>query len=411
MKKNVVAPTVGESITEVRIGKWLRKHGESVKVGDVVLEIESDKATVEVVAEAAGVLNITKEEGATVPIGEVLGFVDTDGVASASSSSAAGGAAKASAPAAVAMQTQLASNDLSPAVRKLVVENQLNPAAMGSGTGKDGRLTKGDVLGHLQGGAQTQAQPAATAAVKPASAPRALKPGERKVAMTTLRAKIAERLVMAQHTAAILTTFNEADMSAINELRKKYKDSFKAKYGVSLGFMSFFTKSCVLALKAIPEVNAYVEGNDVIYHDYCHVGIAVGSEKGLVVPVVRNADQKSFVEVEQEIAALALKARDGKLSIADMSEGTFTISNGGVYGSLMSTPILNPPQSGILGMHKIQERPIAVDGKVVIKPMMYLALSYDHRIIDGKGAVTFLVTVKDYLENPSKLGLEFLNGL
>jgi 2-oxoglutarate dehydrogenase E2 component (dihydrolipoamide succinyltransferase) len=279
-----------------------------------------------------------------------------------------------------------------------------------AGTGKEGRVTKGDLLGASSAAQATAAvsAPARPSAPATASAPSLpTREGDRRVPMTHLRARIAERLVQAQHTAAILTTFNEADMGPIMKLRNQHKDAFKAKHGVALSFMSFFARASVEALKVTPEVNASIDGRDIVYHDYYDIGIAVGTPRGLVVPVVRDAGSMGFVELEKKIAELAVKGRDGKLSIADMSGGTFTISNGGVYGSLLSTPILNPPQSGILGMHKIQERPMAVNGKVEILPMMYLALSYDHRLIDGKGAVTFLVTLKDFLEHPEKLGLEF----
>jgi 2-oxoglutarate dehydrogenase E2 component (dihydrolipoamide succinyltransferase) len=294
---------------------------------------------------------------------------------------------------------------LSPSVRRAAASTGVNPANL-TGTGKDGRVTKGDVLGAT--GASVAGAPAyappAPAAPMVKSPTIADKPGDRRVPMSMLRSKIAERLVQAQHTAAILTTFNEVDMSAIMKLRSEHKDAFKAKHGVNLSFMSFFAKASIAALKMIPEVNASIDGKDTVYHDYYDLGIAVGTERGLVVPVIRGADQLSFVEFEKKIAEFAVKGRDGKLSMADLTGGTFTISNGGTYGSLMSTPILNPPQSGILGMHKIMDRPIAVNGKVEIRPMMYLALSYDHRIVDGKGAVTWLVALKDHLENPEKLG-------
>jgi 2-oxoglutarate dehydrogenase E2 component (dihydrolipoamide succinyltransferase) len=270
-------------------------------------------------------------------------------------------------------------------------------------------LTKGDVLSHIAGETPRAATAASAAPAAPSARP--LQAGERRVPMSLLRAKIAERLVQAQHTAAILTTFNEVDLKAVMDLRAKYKDAFKKKYNVGLGFMSFFTKACCIALKEIPEINAYVEGKDILYHDYYHVGVAVGTDRGLVVPVLRNADQLTFAGIEQGILDLAVKARDGKLSIADMSNGTFTISNGGVYGSMLSTPILNAPQSGILGMHNIMQRPVVIDGKIEIRPMMYLALSYDHRVVDGKGAVTFLVRVRECLENPESLGLDFKNEL
>jgi 2-oxoglutarate dehydrogenase E2 component (dihydrolipoamide succinyltransferase) len=289
---------------------------------------------------------------------------------------------------------------LSPAVRKAVVEANVNPAQI-QGTGKDGRILKGDVMAFIASGG---AKSAPTASRLPTVND---KPGDRRVPMPSIRKRIAERLVFAQHTAAILTTFNEVDMKPVQDVRAKHKDAFEKKYGVKLSFMSFFTRACTLALKELPAVNASIDGTDIVYHDYADIGVAVGTERGLVVPVVRGADKLDFAGIEKGIGELALKARNNKLSIADMSGGTFTISNGGTYGSLLSTPILNPPQSGILGMHKIMDRPVAINGKVEIRPMMYLALSYDHRIIDGKEAVTFLVRVKDLLENPEKLGLDF----
>ncbi|MFL5815302.1 MAG: 2-oxoglutarate dehydrogenase complex dihydrolipoyllysine-residue succinyltransferase [Bdellovibrionia bacterium] len=421
MKHNVKAPSVGESITEVSILKWAKPNGAQVKNGELLLEIESDKATVEIVAEATGALTILKEAGERIPVGEVIGMIDDAATGTASAEAPKAAAAAPSAPASSAPSSAGASGVMSPAVRKAVAETGVDINQI-AGTGKGGRVTKGDVLG-ATAGAQPSAHshtasyggnfgsvsPAASAPAVAKPAPVAssmpLREGDRRVPMSNLRARIAERLVQAQHTAAILTTFNEVDMTAVNALRAKHKDTFKAKHGVSLGFMSLFGRACVEALKLIPEVNASIDGRDVIYHDYVDLGVAVGTERGLVVPVVRGADKLSNVEIEKKIGELALKARDGKLSIADMSGGTFTISNGGVYGSLMSTPILNPPQSGILGMHKIQDRPMAVNGKIEIRPMMYLALSYDHRLIDGKGAVTFLVHLKDFLENPEKLNL------
>ncbi len=426
MKHNVKAPSVGESITEVSILKWLKQSGQAVKTGEMLLEIESDKATVEIVAETSGVLQILKQNGERVPIGEVIATIDDQGKATvaAGAASAPAPSAPASRPApaaqAPAMQATggmapAAVGAVSPAVRRMTTEQGLDPAQI-PGTGRGGRVTKGDVIGYqapaTAPNSGTAAAPtAATAAGAPMyRAPQPQyqdRPGDRRVPMTSLRAKIAERLVQAQRDAAILTTFNEADMSAVMALRNKNKDAFKAKHGVGLSFMSFFAAASIEALKAVPEVNAMIDGRDIIYHDYFDIGIAVGTDRGLVVPVVRDAGKLSFVEIEKKIAELAVKARDGKLSINDMAGGTFTISNGGTYGSLMSTPILNPPQSGILGMHKIQERPMAVDGKIEIRPMMYLALSYDHRIIDGKGAVTFLVTLKDFIEHPEKLKISF----
>lgn len=403
MKHNVKAPSVGESVTEVSILKWAKKSGEKVKTGDLLLEIESDKATVEIVAEATGVLSILKPEGERIPVGELIGMIDDAASPTVTASAEAPAAKPASAPATAPAGASTRNETSGPAARKIAAERGLDLGQI-PGTGKDGRVTKGDVLNY--GSAAPAAGPAPASRAPTAPAP--TREGERRVPMTMLRARIAERLVQAQHTAAILTTFNECDMSAVMEVRNKHKDSFKAKHGVPLSFMSFFTKACVAALKAIPEVNAAIDGRDVLYHDYYDIGIAVGTERGLVVPVLRGAEKMSFVDMEKKLAELAVKARDGKLSIADMSGGTFTISNGGVYGSLLSTPILNMPQSGILGMHKIQERPVAIDGKVVIRPMMYLALSYDHRLIDGKGAVTFLVTLKDHIEHPEKLGLDFI---
>jgi 2-oxoglutarate dehydrogenase E2 component (dihydrolipoamide succinyltransferase) len=415
MKHDILAPMVGESITEVSILKWAKQNGAQVKSGDSLLEIESDKATVEIVAEQSGVLTILKNDGEKVDVKSVIGSIDD-------AATAAAGAAPAKAPPPAAgagapppppnaqqssappppPNTQPAASPpppplappqnnsapvntdgLSPAVRKAVVENNVNPAQV-SGTGKDGRVTKGDVMSFIASGAARLVQ-----------------------TQLPIRKRIAERLVFAQHTAAILTTFNEVDMKPVQDVRTQHKDAFEKKYGTKLSFMSFFTRACTLALKQLPAVNASIEGTDFVFHDYADIGVAVGTERGLVVPVVRGADKMTFAEIEKGIGELALKARNGKLSIADMSGGTFTISNGGTYGSLLSTPILNPPQSAILGMHKIMDRPMAINGKVEIRPMMYLALSYDHRIIDGKEAVTFLVTLKDLLENPTKLGLDF----
>lgn len=405
MKHNVVAPSVGESITEVSILKWAKQSGQAVKNGELLLEIESDKATVEIVAESAGVLNIVKQAGERVKVGDVIGMIDDAATPSVAASAAPTAAKGAPAPAPRTAAPAASSTPMSPAVRKAVTEQNLNVAQI-PGSGKDGRVTKGDVMSYARGGGSSaSAAPSSPSTSAPAST-QYDRPGDRRVPMSMLRQKIAERLVYAQHTAAILTTFNEVDMSAVMALRSKHKDAFKAKNGVSLSFMSFFALAVIESLKTIPEVNASIDGKDIIYHDYYDVGVAVGTDRGLVVPVVREADKLGMVGIEKRIAELAVKARDGKLSIADLSGGTFTISNGGTYGSLLSTPILNPPQSGILGMHKIMDRPVAINGKVEIRPMMYLALSYDHRIIDGKGAVTFLVTLKDFLEHPEKLKLE-----
>lgn len=410
MEHKLVAPSPGESITEVRILKWNKADGQAVKTGEIVVEIESDKATLEVVAETNGALKIGKKEGELVKVGEVIGFVDDAAAGTASTAKAAPASMAVptpTAPSSATASTSISHASLSPSVRRLTEENDVNPTQV-AGTGKDGRLTKGDVLSHLERGASPAAPATSATPATPAAPKTPDRPGDRRVPMTRLRARIAERLVQAQHTAAILTTFNEVDMGPVMDLRAKHKEAFKAKNGVALSFMSFFTRAVTKALQQIPAVNASIDGNDVIYHDYYDVGIAVGTDRGLVVPVLRGTEKMSFLDIEKGINALAVKARDGKLSIQDMSGGTFTISNGGTYGSLMSTPILNPPQSAILGMHKIQERPMAVNGKVEIRPMMYLAVSYDHRLIDGKEAVTFLVHIKEALEKPESLGLDFI---
>ncbi len=417
MKQNVVAPSVGESITEVSILKWNKQSGQAVKVGEVIVEIESDKATVEVVAEQNGVLEIQKQPGERIPIGAVIATIDSEGKASVAAP-AAGATPPAKAPtnasptpppASPAMAARSTSGGPSvgvtagPSARKGLADAGLQATDV-AGTGKDGRVTKGDILNHQNGAGATSAGAPRPRMPQPKMVD---KPGDRRVPMSMLRQKIAERLVNAQHTAAILTTFNECDMSAVNALRNEHKEKFKAKHAVPLSYMSFFTRACVEALKVVPEVNAMIDGRDTIYHDYVDMGIAVGTDRGLVVPVIRSAHEMGFVEIEKSIAAVAAKARDGKLSIAQLNGGTFTITNGGTYGSLMSTPILNAPQSGILGMHKIMDRPVVVNGKIEARPMMYLALSYDHRLIDGKGAVTFLVAVKDFIEHPEKLGLNY----
>ncbi len=414
MKIDVKVPAVGESVTEATIGSWNKKNGEFVKRNDVLLLLETDKASVEVVAENDGVLNIQVDAGQVVKIGATVGAIDTEGKATATSSASAATAAAAPTPAAApaAMQaapatTTAGSTHLSPAVQRIVTENNLNPSQI-AGTGKDGRLTKGDVLTASAGGGATAAPVAAKseapkAATKPAPAPmfpttgHASKQGEKKIVpMTTIRKKIAERLVEAQNTAAILTTFNEIDMSKINEIRNKYKDKFKEKYGISLGMMGIFTKACIEALKAYPAVNAYISGTDLEYHNYYNIGIAVSTEKGLMVPVIKDADQKSLPEIEMAIRDFALKARDGKIGVDDLTGGTFS----------MSTPILNAPQSAILGMHKVEDRAVVINGKIEVRPMMYVALSYDHRIIDGKESVGFLVKIKEGVEDPERLLIE-----
>lgn len=420
MKADIKVPAVGESITEATIAAWSKKDGDFVKKNDVLLSLETDKATVEVVAEQDGKLAISTPAGQVVKIGAVVGSIDTAAVGASvprATAAEAPSAPPSPAPSAPPAAGAVSHDVLSPAARRVVEERGLNASAI-QGSGKDGRITKYDALtapAPVAGLASLGVAPSPAPVSAPAPAPvSSLKPpgmegpmgGVRRVPMTTIRKRIAERLVQAQHTAAILTTFNEVDMSAVMALRDRYKDKFKEKHGVSLGFMGFFVKACIEALRQIPEVNAYIEGEEIVYHDYYNVGVAVGTEKGLVVPVIRHAEELSIAGVELAIRNFAVKAREGKISPNDLAGGTFTISNGGVYGSLMSTPILNPPQSGILGMHKIEDRPVVVDKQIVVKPMMYLALSYDHRIIDGKGAVTFLVKVKEALEDPGRMLLE-----
>jgi 2-oxoglutarate dehydrogenase E2 component (dihydrolipoamide succinyltransferase) len=399
MSKEIKVPTLGESVTEATIAKWFKKEGDAVKADEPLVELETDKVTVEVPAPASGKLEkIVVQAGSTVAVGTLLGSI-AEGAAGATAAPPPKTEAPkpATAPAPSASPAKSADQPLSPAVRKAVVENNVNPADV-SGTGKDGRITKGDVVDHL-----AKPAPASVIAAPAVAAPSG---AEERVKMTRLRQTIARRLKDAQNTAAMLTTFNEVDMTEVMGLRNQYKDTFEKKHGVKLGFMSFFVKAAVQALKDIPAVNAEIDGDDIVYKNYYHVGVAVGTDKGLVVPVVRNADHLSFAGIEKTIAGYGQKARDGQLTIAEMQGGTFTISNGGIYGSLMSTPILNAPQSGILGMHKIQERPIAMNGQVVIRPMMYLALSYDHRIVDGKEAVTFLVRIKEALEDPARTLLD-----
>ena len=406
MAKEIRVPALGESVTEATIAKWFRQAGETVKADEPLVELETDKVTVEVPAPASGKLAfIDAAPGTTVNVGALLGRIE-EGVAGAAPAKAVEAAAPKKAEPAAAAKSDA---PLSPAVRKMVDENKVDTASV-SGSGKDGRITKGDVIAHLEKPAVAEVKPLVIPAA-PVAAPRAaLSPGdglrEERVKMSRLRLTIARRLKDAQNTAAMLTTFNEVDMSASMALRNQYKEVFEKKHGVKLGFMSFFVKACIAALKEIPAVNAEIDGDDIVYKNFYHIGVAVGTDKGLVVPVLRDADLLSFAGVEKTIAEYGKRARDGQLQIADMQGGTFTISNGGVYGSLMSTPILNAPQSGILGMHKIQERPIAVGGQVVIRPMMYLALSYDHRIVDGKEAVTFLVRVKENLEDPQRAILD-----
>lgn len=404
LQKEIIVPPMGESISEATIARWLKNKGENVALDEPVVELETDKVTLEVGAPVTGILtDVLAKQGETVNVGAIVGWV-TEGVsvAVAQDNKEFLGEKEIKKSSAVAPKANgLATGStppLSPAVRKLVQEHHIDPRSI-EGQGKDGRLTKGDVLAFMNRDSNKAASEAPS--VTPTQEGRT-----ERVRMSRLRQRIAERLKEAQNTAAILTTFNEVDMTNIMELRKLLKDSFEKKHGVKLGFMSFFVKASLVALKEIPAVNAEIEGEELIYKNYYDIGVAVGTPQGLVVPVVRDADKKSFAQIEKEIAELGQKAREGKLAMQDLTGGTFTISNGGVYGSLMSTPILNPPQSGILGMHKIQERPVVVDGAVAIRPMMYLALSYDHRIIDGKEAVTFLVRIKECLENPERILLD-----
>lgn len=404
MATDIKVPTLGESVTTATIAKWLKKVGDAVAADEPLVELETDKVTVEVNAPAAGTLaEIVAQEGAEVEVGALLGTLGEAGrsVAQPAANPAAGVnppptpsgpvARPATPPSDVAAHPPL------PAAAKMMEEKSITPAAIGAGTGKDSRITKGDVIDFL-------ARPSAAPAAAAPRAARTLEEGEERVKMTRLRKTIAMRLKESQNTAAMLTTFNEVDMGAAMALRSEYKEAFEKKHnGVRLGFMSFFVRACVAALKEFPAVNAEIDGDDLVYKHHVHMGIAVGGANGLVVPVVRHADDMSFVQIERAISDFGRRARDGQLKIDELSGGTFTITNGGVYGSLMSTPILNAPQAGILGMHKIQDRPMAINGKVEIRPMMYLALSYDHRIIDGKEAVSFLVRVKEMIEDPRRL--------
>ena len=414
---DIRVPTLGESLTEATVGKWFKQQGDTVAVDEPLVELETDKVTLEVPAPAAGVLSeVVVKNGETVAVGALLGQIK-EGAGAAPKAAAAAtkpvasptGApdektAKTKPIGAGPEQPQPRERPLPPSVRKLAAESGVDPSRI-AGTGMHGQVTKADMLGAIE---------RAAAAPTPVSAPlqmRAPSPAddaarEERVHMTRLRQTIARRLKDAQNTAAMLTTFNEVDMSAVMHLRNQYKDLFEKKHGVKLGFMGFFVRACIQALKEIPAVNAEIDGTDIVYKNYYHIGVAVGTDRGLVVPVVRDADQMSLAQIEKTIADFGRRAREGTLKIEEMQGGTFTISNGGVYGSLMSTPILNAPQSGILGMHKIQERPVVIDGKIEPRPMMYLALSYDHRIVDGREAVTFLVRVKECLEDPARLVLD-----
>jgi len=423
---DIRVPTLGESVTEATIGKWFKHPGDAVAVDEPLVELETDKVTIEVPAPAAGILaEIAAKDGETVAVGALLGQIQ-DGAAAATPGKPAPKTGKSSPVAPVAapqqppptpappVQAPSAAAPSAPAippgmpvppsVRKLASESGLDVSSVPR-SGKDGRVTKGDMMAAIERAAASPL-PVAAAVQARAPAPADDAAREERVRMTRLRQTIARRLKDAQNTAAMLTTFNEVEMSAVMHTRNQYKDLFEKRYGAKLGFMSFFVRACVQALKEIPSVNAEIDGTDIVYKNYYHIGVAVGIDKGLVVPVVREADAKSFAQIEKEIADFGRRAREGTLKIEEMQGGTFTISNGGVYGSLMSTPILNAPQSGILGMHKIQERPVVVAGKIEIRPMMYLALSYDHRVVDGREAVTFLVRVKELLEDPARLVLE-----
>jgi len=405
---DIRVPALGESVTEATVGKWFKQPGDAVAADEPLVELETDKVTLEVPAPAAGVLSdVAAKEGATVAPGALLGQIK-DGAAAAAKPAAASAAKSAEAPkpapAPAAPQREMPAP---PSVRKMAAESGMDPSKV-AGSGLHGQVTKGDMLAAIERAAAAPTPVASTAAQAQMRAPSPADDAarEERVHMTRLRQTIARRLKDAQNTAAMLTTFNEVDMSAVMHLRNEYKELFEKKHGVKLGFMGFFVRACIQGLKEIPTVNAEIDGADIVYKNYYHVGVAVGTEKGLVVPVVRDADHLSLAQIEKTISDFGRRARDGALKIEEMQGGTFTISNGGVYGSLMSTPILNAPQSGILGMHKIQERPVVIAGKIEARPMMYLALSYDHRIVDGREAVTFLVRVKENLEDPARMVLD-----
>jgi 2-oxoglutarate dehydrogenase E2 component (dihydrolipoamide succinyltransferase) len=407
MSTQIVVPPMGESVSEATVAKWLKKVGDTVRMDEPLVELETDKVTLEVNATSAGVISEIKvQQGGNVGVGAVLGVIQEGGAAVTSPTASATTSAPPQAQKPVTANTSTPSAApqgnvaVMPAARKQAEDRGINPYEV-SGTGKGGRVTKEDVLNQAAQPA-TRAPAPARAPAQPAG-PRSRADQEERVRMTRLRMRIAERLKEAQNTAAMLTTFNEVDMTNVMALRTQHKEAFEKKYGAKLGFMSFFVKACIQALKEIPNVNAEIEGDDLVYKNYYDIGVAVGTPNGLVVPVIRDADHMNFADIEKTIADLGKRARDGKLSMADLTGGTFTITNGGIYGSLMSTPILNPPQSGILGMHSIKERAVVVNGKVEVRPMMYLALSYDHRVIDGREAVTFLVRVKECIESPERL--------
>lgn len=413
---DILVPTLGESVSNAIVAQWLKQPGQSVAQDEPLVELETDKVTVEVNASSSGVLSeIIAAPGTEVAVGAIIGRLALDGATFTATAPVAAPApapiaAPAAAPAAVSAPAPVATIPadmvLAPAVRKLVEEHGLNPAQIPT-TGKDGRLTKADIINYLEQGQKPAAKPAAAPApAAAAAAPRADHPREERVRMTRLRQRIAERLKEAQNTAALLTTFNEVDMSALLAVRNEYKDSFEKKHGTKLGFMSFFVKAAIVALKEFPAVNAEIDGQDIVYKNFYDIGVAVSTPQGLVVPVLRNADEKNFAQIEGEIVDLGKKARDGKLGIDQLTGGTFSITNGGVFGSLMSTPIINPPQVAIMGMHAVKQRPVVVDGKIEARPMMYLALTYDHRIIDGREAVSFLVRIKDCIEDPRRILLD-----
>jgi 2-oxoglutarate dehydrogenase E2 component (dihydrolipoamide succinyltransferase) len=413
MSIEVKIPAVGESISSGIVSVWHKKSGDYVKAGEALFTLETDKVSTEITAEKNGILKTSVAEGQEVKIGEVVATIDDSAAAPSATGDTEAKKAEPSAkeaksaPASIPEEKSPHADVLSPAVRRIVEEEKLEPREI-KGSGKSGRLTKGDALAAAQNrGAQTAVEPGGGDRAESEKPAQTVDGRFTRKKMSPLRRKIAAQLVMAQQTAAILTTFNECDMSAVQALRAKSQESFTKKNGLKLGFMSFFIKAAVEALKAVPAINSRIEGDDLILNHFFDIGVAVGTERGLVVPVVRDADKKSFAELERDIGDYATKAREGKMKIEDLQGGVFTVSNGGVYGSLLSTPILNPPQSGILGMHKIMPRPIAVDGKVEVRPMMYLALSYDHRVVDGKEAVTFLIRVKECIEDPQKLPLDF----
>lgn len=411
MTTEIQVPALGESITEATVGQWYKKPGEPVAVDEEICELETDKVNMPIPSPTAGVMGeILAAEGDTVEVGSIIGTISDGNGAVAAPAPAAKAEPAAAAPApaaqpAAAPSAPVVKGEAMPAAARIIEKNELDAGSI-AGTGKDGRITKGDALAALETRPATPAPAPAAKAPAPAPSARAPEEREERVPMSRLRRTIATRLKEAQNTAAMLTTFNEVDMAPVMALRSQYKEQFEEKHGVKLGFMGFFVKACVAALKDIPAVNGEIDGTDVIYKNYYHIGVAVGTEKGLVVPVVRDADQKSLAQIEKDINDYGNRARTGDLKIEELQGGTFTISNGGVYGSLMSTPILNSPQSGILGMHKIQQRPMVVDGAVVARPMMYLALSYDHRLVDGREAVTYLVRVKENLEGPERLLLD-----